>query len=765
MFSGPEGRVLRRLSLRIIRVVGFLFLVCISSVGLSQVRVTIGPTPIPGGMATGNRDLTLSNGLLVVSFSVDSAPPWGIPIGGIVDAATLTQGKPDRDQVALVDFLPGGWSAWEQPEASVELTRVSDDEAVVLSKRTLGDLSMRVTTTIRVNDPVIALEATLSLSSAATKEFQAQGGFTLCPEHGRIWLPPADTGTAWAGFRNLAVALQAGRTVGLLTENAERIKGDATWRIFLESLRLRPGESVSYRGWMRLEKVATPMGMVELAVRQSHVPVGAVFGNVSEEGALLQPGSVVALFREGRLAGWTDVEDGAFFLELPEGPWSLVVVSPRQGASSALDIQVDAGRCLFAETEAPRPSGKVRLQIRDEKSGLPLPARVEWSEGPGDAIYAQSLAFASGSPGEIVDLALPSGRRHLKVSHASGFLAEPLHIDVDLLPGQTRELPVRIPRLEVPGGRWTFVDLHHHSNVLDGRTSPEDLVASQLAAGLDVIVVTDHDSVASHRAVSQLALQRGKMFLPGIEVSPSWAHSNLWPLPLGRLPNLDFSTVSPSGIRKAAVEAGALVQLNHPYDDGNAWYRSLEQGWVPERPAEPWFDLIELNGDGGFDRADELTVAKARELWNEGFHIPLSGGSDTHEVRNPEGERRSGVPRTAVATEPTVSIDEFKSALRLGRSYVTFGPLMDAAPEFGTVLKAETNGVVAWHLRGTSVVGISRVEVVCNGEIVFEEHTASARTSWSQTVEVPARTNGWCQFVVTDVSGSPAFSNPIWFSI
>ncbi|MGH3395467.1 MAG: PHP domain-containing protein [Streptosporangiaceae bacterium] len=61
-------------------------------------------------------------------------------------------------------------------------------------------------------------------------------------------------------------------------------------------------------------------------------------------------------------------------------------------------------------------------------------------------------------------------------------------------------------------------DLHSHSNASDGTTPPADVMARAAAAGLDVIALTDHDTVAGH-AEAAAALQPGLTLLPGIELS------------------------------------------------------------------------------------------------------------------------------------------------------------------------------------------------------------------------------------------------------
>lgn len=61
-------------------------------------------------------------------------------------------------------------------------------------------------------------------------------------------------------------------------------------------------------------------------------------------------------------------------------------------------------------------------------------------------------------------------------------------------------------------------DLHSHSNASDGTTPPADVVARAAAAGLDVIALTDHDTVAGH-AEAAAALPPGLTLLPGMELS------------------------------------------------------------------------------------------------------------------------------------------------------------------------------------------------------------------------------------------------------
>lgn len=61
-------------------------------------------------------------------------------------------------------------------------------------------------------------------------------------------------------------------------------------------------------------------------------------------------------------------------------------------------------------------------------------------------------------------------------------------------------------------------DLHCHSTASDGTDPPAEVMARARAAGLDVIALTDHDTVAGH-AEAERALPAGLTLVPGIELS------------------------------------------------------------------------------------------------------------------------------------------------------------------------------------------------------------------------------------------------------
>ena len=66
------------------------------------------------------------------------------------------------------------------------------------------------------------------------------------------------------------------------------------------------------------------------------------------------------------------------------------------------------------------------------------------------------------------------------------------------------------------------IDLHTHSNCSDGALTPAELVARAAAAGVEVLALTDHDTVAGLTEADQSAGVHGLRLVPGVEISASW---------------------------------------------------------------------------------------------------------------------------------------------------------------------------------------------------------------------------------------------------
>jgi predicted metal-dependent phosphoesterase TrpH len=63
------------------------------------------------------------------------------------------------------------------------------------------------------------------------------------------------------------------------------------------------------------------------------------------------------------------------------------------------------------------------------------------------------------------------------------------------------------------------IDLHAHSNASDGTDSPAELVRNAVAAGLDVVALTDHDTTGGYREAVDALRGATLTLVPGAELS------------------------------------------------------------------------------------------------------------------------------------------------------------------------------------------------------------------------------------------------------
>jgi predicted metal-dependent phosphoesterase TrpH len=70
-------------------------------------------------------------------------------------------------------------------------------------------------------------------------------------------------------------------------------------------------------------------------------------------------------------------------------------------------------------------------------------------------------------------------------------------------------------------------DLHTHSTASDGTLTPGELVARAAAAGVEVMALTDHDTLDGIAEALRVARQTELRLIPGVEVSVTWGGRTL----------------------------------------------------------------------------------------------------------------------------------------------------------------------------------------------------------------------------------------------
>lgn len=76
-------------------------------------------------------------------------------------------------------------------------------------------------------------------------------------------------------------------------------------------------------------------------------------------------------------------------------------------------------------------------------------------------------------------------------------------------------------------------DLHCHSTVSDGTLAPGDVARRAHANGVQLLALTDHDELGGLDEAQQVAAELGLGFVPGVEVSTTWAGETIHVVGLG----------------------------------------------------------------------------------------------------------------------------------------------------------------------------------------------------------------------------------------
>ena len=160
-----------------------------------------------------------------------------------------------------------------------------------------------------------------------------------------------------------------------------------------------------------------------------------------------------------------------------------------------------------------------------------------------------------------------------------------------------------------------LIDFHTHTTASDGALTPPEMVERALAAGIRLLALTDHDTVAGHRAAAAYYTQNPApmRLVPGVELSCRWSGTTIHilglgidcdhPAMVGGLAQLDDARLQrgatiaarlqalgfPGALEGAVAEAGEsqlgrphfaawMVAQGHVADPNEAFDRYLGQG-------------------------------------------------------------------------------------------------------------------------------------------------------------------------------------------
>ena len=196
-----------------------------------------------------------------------------------------------------------------------------------------------------------------------------------------------------------------------------------------------------------------------------------------------------------------------------------------------------------------------------------------------------------------------------------------------------------------------LADPHCHTTASDGMVTPAELVEAAVKAHIDLIAVTDHDTMASVKEVQERGDAAGLAVVAGQEVTTKWpaqTHVMGWFLerPIKRGMSLEDSVA-------AIHDQGGLVIIPHPFMP--VYFGSIQPAMLRRLLERHHVDGIEMmfTVPIGARRRVELNEFYARNSERLGAAI---GGSDSHFGSNDIGRMLTayeGDFRTAVQLRTT----------------------------------------------------------------------------------------------------------------
>ncbi|HKS76067.1 MAG TPA: CehA/McbA family metallohydrolase [Terriglobales bacterium] len=460
-----------------------------------------------------------------------------------------------------------------------------------------------------------------------------------------------------------------------------------------------------------------------------------------------------------------------------------------RGGNTSLWIQDALGgaqtEIVAKERRFLKPVGHLRVRVLDA-AGHPTAARlfVTGEDGrayaPNDAwMQAEDNFVRSERPFEShyfpstgdAEITVPTGRVDVEIMKGFDYRFEKKSVNVSAS-GETT-LTVRPELLKVPeeaNSRWVSADLHVHMNYGGAyRNTPKHLVEQAAAENLPIVedLVVNKEQripdIAYFSTKPDAASTANNLLLHGQEFHTSyWGHLGLLNLTRNYLLP-DYATYGNTAAASLFPANATVADMTHEQQGVVGYVHPFD--FVPDPTGDPSLThdqpldvALELPVDVALGKVDYIEVVgfsdhkSTADVWyrllNCGFHLPTGSGSDTManyaSLRGPVGLNRV----YASVSKGGLNIHTWLTALKLGRTFATNGPLIgftlgDLQPGQELRLPAGENKVKfsAW-LR--SIVPVDHLQVVCNGQVAADLKLGSDRQSADVDDTLAVSRSGWC---------------------
>jgi hypothetical protein len=480
---------------------------------------------------------------------------------------------------------------------------------------------------------------------------------------------------------------------------------------------------------------------VQAILRDPADAVGALTGAVQADEGARAEGIRLHVLSDG--APFSVVRanpDGTFTAELPPGSYTVIAKAHGHAPAEAQPVEIVAGQTMQLDVALPSATP---ITVEVTSGGQAIPARVGFYSLDGKAknLMASFYGEESYEGGAALTLYLADGRGEgvlppgrYRVVAMRGFEYEMQRQEIEL-GTEPESLHFDLEKVVDTAG-WVTADFHLHAQYSpDSSVLPNLRVRTALAAGMPLLLVTEHDTVRDFRAaVESLPGALAWIFpITASEITTYYyGHFNAWPL-TEKPSQLNhggiewFDTPAPAlfARMRASEDHPIIIQVNHPRAESiGGYFAALGldiQSGTYER-ADWWsedFDAIEVF-NGGCSNGEREEVQDWFAFLNRGYRVAVSAGSDSH-------HERVGIPRVYLPSPhpPTeFEAQESVTAVRNLQTFVSCGPFVRFSingHSLGETFTATGALDIRLRVEAPSWMSFSEVRLIRNGQVAWSQ--------------------------------------------
>ncbi len=474
----------------------------------------------------------------------------------------------------------------------------------------------------------------------------------------------------------------------------------------------------------------------------------------------------------------------------PDGEW-IAFISNEEGPPQLWLLETYGGgqrKVTITERRWKRPVGKVRVRLRDARTGKPTAARIANTASDGrtyappdtfpitarlPGLRGLSVFYAEGE----FTMEVPAGRFTLEA--VKGFEFKPVSRQLDIKENQTAEVEISLePVVDMGAKGWYSGTTHTHMNYGGtARITPDYLMMTARAQDMDIVsaLIANKDNRildwqyfekgggehSSSKSTAEQILIFGEENRP-----PFWGHTFYIGLDdhyispfLTGYEGTGVESLYPSNtdlFRKARAQ-GAAVGYVHSFGGHNDPLTGSLGG------AKGFAIDLALGTADGFEwsAASRAAVIVLHHALNNDFRTTPVGGEDA--LNNLRKHRPIGAIRTYSHLGNNFTAQGWIDSIKTGRTYISSGPLVEfeinGKGPGEDVKLPESGEQVTIEGRVWSTTDIRKVLVYHNGEIWKEIAIGSDRRNVAIRESAVLSKSGWFTLVVeadTHPEGDPA---------